>query len=456
MTHRDITVEKYSSLYTEPSRFQKLWRLSQDFSSFLKSLGLTLVFMSAMLASYWVFSEYPEGSFVREVNSGVIGALITIPLTAFFGLVAFRKQWNILFESKRLKNVARRTWKDSKIAVGTLEIPGISIIECASHEKAWDLHTDLKWKLLPANPRNANSALVKDADEILGKVLSAVKERNCVLPTNDSCLDLVEFDSWKNGATGRLEISMVVAEAHYYDFISTSNELDRKLEDETTLREKYGIHISDISEVRSLPVIAKLGCGTVVITSDNQIILGVRERTYVAGKFKDVVAGDEHPKKQVHFVAEGMIPSDTYNDIALRMEMRNTEPAKASLRAQNEELGISTENTANAQIKQLVPTGFFFDHCRMQPCFSFLSFVDRTFSEIKTGWSSAPDKFENERIFEMSFSIENLELIKLLLGKHTGYELASNHAAAMLWFACIYQFGFEAVRSAILSYRDCK
>ena len=200
--------------------------------------------------------------------------------------------------------------------------------------------------------------------------------------------------------------------------------------------------ISDVEDLQSivgvhdLPFQAKIGSVTILETSDGQVVLGVRGKTMIAGN------NPPELRKKVHFVAEGMIPED-------RDETGNLNPIETSKRGLEEELMVGTTSQSIGHLVELKSTGFFFDQLRFQPCFTYLAKTEVSFDDLKTGASAAKDAWENESLVSMPLSIDAIEMRQLMLGRHPDFELASNHAAAGLWFALIFKHGFVYVKDSL-------
>lgn len=54
-----------------------------------------------------------------------------------------------------------------------------------------------------------------------------------------------------------------------------------------------------------------------------------------------------------------------------------------------------------------------------------------------------------ERYLSLPFDIAHPGVRHLLLGTHPDLVLASNHAAAVLWFALVYEHGFTELRDLL-------
>lgn len=148
---------------------------------------------------------------------------------------------------------------------------------------------------------------------------------------------------------------------------------------------------------------------------------------------------DGEARKAVHIVAEGMIPED-------RGASGTIDPKRSSDRALEEELSISFGKNAIGEVTRSAATGFFFDQLRYQPCFAYIAHLDVDRDQLQAGLGSAQDSWEVEKLFFIRFDPENAEVIALLRHEHPYLKLASNHAHAVLWFACLYEFGYFRMR----------
>lgn len=184
-----------------------------------------------------------------------------------------------------------------------------------------------------------------------------------------------------------------------------------------------------------------MGSGTVVVTGDDRVILGVRHRTFMAGS-----SSASNNRQPVHFVAEGLLPED--RDAEGRFS-----PSVGALRGLREELHVGPRSDHIARVQSWVSTGFCFDQLRWQPYFTFLAVLDRTWDEVQTAAPVAADAWEAEALISLPFDIEHAGVRSLLLGNHPDLVLASNHAAAALWFALLYRHGFHQMRDELTGTR---
>ena len=86
----------------------------------------------------------------------------------------------------------------------------------------------------------------------------------------------------------------------YYRWAVSSGALDVPLNDHesltlpgvgSTLRQRLGIRVDGPQGLDGLPVPVKAGCGAAVVTTDGQLILGVRNKAFVAGITAGAVKG---------------------------------------------------------------------------------------------------------------------------------------------------------------------
>lgn len=451
LVNSEMKIQHLSSEEVQLQGFSRSYYWFKDNSFIIKPVLLTLLFLLSLYATFRAFYSFDDSSYIRELNSAIIGALITAPLSIAVALFAFWERVRSETEHRRVDKQGKRSRKNRAIQIGRMIIPDISVIASASHHKAWDFDKDIVWR--HGNRRVLSEEIIALRDQRLPEIKETAKSNDVVFE-NLPCLDLVGFNEVLDRRTKRRTFYFTTAEMWYYDFAATANILDQYYEENVTIREHFDIHYDEDFPLSDLPVNAKMGCGTVVITSDNQILMGIRKKTFVAGINDHNSAYDCQLSQPVHFVAEGMIPEDvTSMPPTHPAGLRNLAGDVASLRAQQEELNIGTGTNHIAGVSELYGTGFFFDHVRMQPCFSYLSRVDKNANEFMSRASEAKDQWEMDTLLAWNFSLDNPEIIRLLLNKHPRYHLASNHAAALLWFACVFEFGFDAMSERLHRFR---
>lgn len=448
----NMKIQHLSSEEVELNRTSRTYYWLKDHIIVAKPVLMFLAFVLGLYLTVRIFYSFDDSSYVRELNSAIVGALITAPLSIAFAMLAFWERFRVQNEHKRIDKQDKRSRKNRAIRVGRMVIPDISVIASASHHKAWDTDKIIKWASGP--PRVLPDDMLALRDERLPQIKEDAQKKGLIFE-DLPCLDLVYFNEYFDRRTRKRTYYLAAAPMSYYDFAATANILDQFYDEESSIREHFNVHFDEDSTLTDLPVNAKMGCGTVVVTSDNRVLLGVRKKSFVAGPCDPNSGHDCRSSEPVHFVAEGMIPEDL-NGMTLPSHLtrlRNLAGDTASLRAQQEELNIGTGARQIAGISELVGTGFFFDHVRMQPCFAYLSRVDKNTDEIMSRVSEAKDQWEIDTLLDWEFSIEKPDLIELLLNKHPHYHLASNHAAALLWFACVYEFGFDTVSERLHRFR---
>ena len=75
--------------------------------------------------------------------------------------------------------------------------------------------------------------------------------------------------------------------------------------------------------------------------------------------------------------------------------------------------------------------------------------LDITWEQIQTAATTATDSWEAEELLSLPFDVEHRGVRDLLLGLHPDLRLASNHAAAVLWFALLYHHGYHQLRDEL-------
>lgn len=185
-----------------------------------------------------------------------------------------------------------------------------------------------------------------------------------------------------------------------------------------TLRTRLGIRYPALAEMAGFGIPAKAGCGAAVVTTDNQLVLGVRNRVFVAG-------GSAGGRAGVHVVAEGMLAEDIGTGGIIS-------PAAGARRGLLEELAITRA--------EIVETGLFLDQVRVQPVFGHIAYVPLTFTEVQHRALGAHDGWEADRLVSMPFEPGG-ELKALADGDHPEFVVASNQAGALIDGAMAQAFG---------------
>ncbi len=183
---------------------------------------------------------------------------------------------------------------------------------------------------------------------------------------------------------------------------------------------------------------AKLGVGAAVVTKDNRLVLGIRGKTVIAGALDET----KDRRSRVHVVAEGVIPSDIDGDGLLN-------PRVTAQRGLYEELSVGNVSSSVAVATELLDTGFFFDQLRLQPCFAYVAKINHTWDQLQSVVPTACDYWEFERIESLPFDIHHEGVRQLVMGVHPDLVFASNHAAAVVWFALLYEHGLTEMRDQL-------
>ena len=169
------------------------------------------------------------------------------------------------------------------------------------------------------------------------------------------------------------------------------------------------------------------------------MVLGVRGRTFVASDFD----GDgAETRASVHFVAEGVLPTDV--DAANLLN-----PDVAALRGLKEEMALGNDVGSLARVISLQRTGVFLDTQRWQPCFAYLARVDVTFNELSTLVLSARDFWEADRLVPLLFDPFDDKVRSMMLDMDPEHRFASNHAHALAYFALLSEFGLPELRDSL-------
>lgn len=391
--------------------------------------------------TYFYYSKTSLNSYAHELVIAALGALVTIVVAASAAALAL---WREIRERRQLGILRRfdeRTWRHQSVRVGRMEIPDIVVVASCGQERAWTSNVRYEFAALVApraNPRELQELMSQRLPGIEG--LAAAQG---LALTNDPCVDLRGASmSMRVDESGRRDpvYELVPAPTDYFSFVVTSAALDDPVAIDgldMSLRDHWDRWPTCIEDVQGLPSPAKIGVGTAVVTSDGRLVLGVRGRTFIVGRTEQ-----SNGRPLLHVAAEGMLLGD------LNAEGR-LDPRESALRALREEMNIGVGSVDVGRVNRLSATGFFFDQLRWQPCFSYLAEIDLTWDELQTVAPMAPDYWEVERLESFPFDIRDAGLRYLLTGSNPDRQLASNHAAAVLWFALLHKHGFLEMRDAL-------
>lgn len=402
-------------------------------------LVLVVVGIFLFVGTYLLFPRTENGTFLREIVIAALGALITV-ITAGVALAGpVARLMRDRRQSTALTLLDTESWHRSAIQVGRMRIPDIVVVASADKGKEWTDSVDLTFTDF-ASQRPDPPEMATLREHRLPELQRRAEAQGVTL-TNEPCVDLVAAGvRMRTDEQGRRRTTyeLTPAMAYYFDFSITTARLDAPLpaalDTNETLRQRWATYPAAIEHVRDLPAMAKLGSSTVVVTADHRLVLGVRGKTFVAGS-----ADKGDARSAVHVVAEGVVPGDLNRRGYL-------DPAVTARRGLHEELNIGDPERGYGRIEELRAVGFFFDQLRWQPCFAYLARIDLTWDELQTLAPTAGSYWEVERLASLPFHIEHPEVHALLLDEHPRLTLASNHAAAALWFALLHQHGLFTMR----------
>lgn len=395
-----------------------------------------------VVVTVFFFYRLPGDSYWAALNAALISSIVTIVITLSIAIAAFWERLQKVQEHRVMERFGTKSWQRSAIRMGALEIPDIVITAAATHRVQWSDRAQVEWADL-TSPRAKPGEPLQVAMQANLDAARTHADRHKIMLTDGQAVDLrAAYIELVHQANKRVrKFTLTPATSTYFDFLAGGNSMDATVTldgDETSLRKWIGFTPQSIEEVENLPFSSKIGTGTVVVTRDNMLVLGIRGRTMVAGGQEP----DERGRRRVHIAGEGMIPDDL--DRRGRLSPRVT-----AARALFEELAIGPKSSCIGRIEQIFDTGFFFDQLRVQPCFSFLAKVSLDWNELRTDAVIASDFWEVEELIAIPFDIENVNLQTLLLNQHPEIVLASNQAAAAVWFACLYEFGFHHLRDVL-------
>lgn len=410
----------------------------------LRIVGLVALAAAVTLIVYISFPHTEDGTFRREFVNSVLGVVFALITAAIVELGTFWRRSRSRRELELQSQVDHDSWQRSALRVGRMEIPGVVVVASSGYRREWTEAIGIRFEDAPRRE------LPPRYDEIRALRIPEAQRRAETLGLtlrDDPIVDLVAANVvLERGPSGERQrvYEMRAAEATYFDVVATTADLDTPfLPDDSggqvSLRSHFGIHPISIGDVSRLPVVASIATQTALITQDQRLVLGVRGRTFIAGR------GDaEDHRPLVHVVAEGMLPID-------RDQHGRLDPRAAAVRALAEEMMLGDQPESLGRVEEVRATGFYFDQLRWQPCFSYLARTDATWDELQTMAPGAMDYWEVERLVSLPFTLDNPEILWLLTGTHPDLALASNHAGAAVWFALVYEFGIYETRAALMS-----
>ncbi|MDU0313185.1 hypothetical protein RKE38_05755 [Phycicoccus sp. M110.8] len=395
--------------------------------------------IALMVVSGLLWRWTASGSFLRDyVGPTLLGSGVTAVAAFASLLVIANKEMQERRELNRLQD-APATSRPS-LSLGHLSIEDIRVVAAGD-----ELERRMRFRVLSPGgddlPRRADPPeWFRIETDLLPRLQQRAQERRQVF-FDDEKLDLLDAVRSRDLEDGRpvTVYELSVGATTYFRFAGMSNALDEDVselfENTHTLRERWGHEPLALEHVSSLPAPAAMGCGVVVVTNDNQIVLLERASTYIGGP----LPGDRRTK--VHIVAEGMIPAD--------VRAGGSPLRAAALRALDEELGIDVVESGNEPLSGLKLVGMFFDTGRWQPCFVWLARLSVSLDELATMQSVASDGWEAASLFGTPFDIRADRTRALLLNQHHTLVAATNHARACLILALIANQGLVQCRAAL-------
>lgn len=406
----------------------------------MKALGWVVLGVSLLLAGRLAYLATEDGTYSRELVVVALGSVLTALSAAGVAFLALFNDVRRMREQDTIRRFSGDTWKRQSVQVGRMQIPDVSVIRASNAGIEWTANTDVVFTKFAA-PRELAASIQEHRDAVLGEVLADAEARGIPVFNGDA-VDIVDARvTLIRGEDGRKrpQFTLTPAPATYFDFLGTTANLDSKVDGGDTLRDIAQVSPQGVVDCAALPAMAKVGTGTVVVTSDERIVLGVRGKLMLASGHD---AAEE--RSFVHFVAEGAEP----RDLGLGGVY---DPTETALRGLEEELNIGNEIRHSARVSKLANTGFFFDQLRWQPCFAFVARIDRSWNEFLPAAAAAQDTWEVERFISLPFDIQHEGVRSLLTGTHPDLVLASNHAAMYLWTALplLYKHGCTTVRDQL-------
>lgn len=406
----------------------------------LQPFLLLLLGIGVIIPCFLAFSRIDPDGFGRELLSAALGAVVTILTAAVVGLLALRKQVRAHIERSMVRRFESDSWRNSSIQSGGMEIPNMAVIASCTQGQSWTDRIDVTFQPTSDRPRDALVDATRDL--WLPGLLEKAGTDYVLVDAPRADLTSAQLETRVVDSVRRPHYVLGVGSSTYFDFACSNARLDQEFQLEgdhrpRSLRERWDVHPSTLLDVGSLPASAPMGSGTVAVTRDGRMILGIRHKTFVAGS-----AAHHGARRPVHFVAEGLLPNDYDEDGVFS-------PAEGARRGLREELHVGPRSDHIARVESLIATGFCFDQRRWQPYFTFLARLDRSWDEIQTAAPTASDSWEVESLLSLPFSIEHAGVRGLLRGEHPDLVLASNHAAATLWFALLHEHGFQQLRDEL-------
>ena len=438
---------------------------------------LIVALVVASLVIFWSIDPDEQdlpSRLLSELAAALLGSAVVAVAATFGYFLALSRNRRQRQEQRETARSIERSVRERSLTIGRMTIDDIVVLEASQKLDSYARHVTIEFE--PTIDQQRPSAEMREALAPRISALEADARAKGLVFSNDLGIDIVRAGITDRGRSleGKRKYTFTPAFLRYYDWAASSYVLDDEvspalgvneirsalgklkgagleqipLGKETTLRSMGGpARIDGLESLSALnsPWPAKLGVGVVVVTSDDQVLLGLRsEQTYVAR----IDESDQGRRELVHVVAEGAEPRDVDPTI------RCYSPDGTARRAVAEELGLSAGPGSVGAVTSLVPTALFIDTKRLQPCFSYVARIDRPAQDVISTLPCARDSWEATRIVSRPVDDESDGLIDLLLDADPKFRLASNHAKAYLYFAMQYLLGFGEMRHLLEGYRS--
>jgi len=398
-----------------------------------------------------------------ELGSALLGAAI-VAISAAFGYYLTQTQ---VRQRRREQHAAAQRIRDAvhdrRLSIGSMTIEEVVVLEASQPDNSYAEHVETHFQRTDVRPRIDASIRSVLANRLGAKGRMAAAEGK-VFDNNDG-VDMVSATITGRGRPPESKRNYVFewTPVKYFDWAVTSDSLQEALSTrEVDGLERAGLTLRSpgppnalrsymedpsVRDLRALlrdasPWPAKLGVGVTVVTADEQVLLGRRARaTYVASQ----TSSDSDRRTKLHVVAEGVEPDD--------LDREGDTPKRAAYRGLAQELGLGAGSRSTGSVSTVIPTAFFIDTRRLQPCFAYIARTEDEVEAIRGALPCARESWEADDIIAMPLDDDSTQLASLLCDTHDEFVLASNHAKAYLYFAMQYRLGYAHMRRLL---RDCK
>ena len=430
------------------------------FKRSFQTAGLWLLLVLVLLATAWFLLAVPKSAddgglsaFYGELGSAILGAAVNAATALVITFYALSARIRRKRRERIMAAIRRHAEHRRALVLGDMSIPGIIPVAALGRDSD---SPQVRFEFAPLDVAEARVPEGWPAlrDGRLQHLVSRAAAASVVF-TDDEAVDIVNAGVVRNARSnpaGETVYRLVPRRTSYFVWASTSGQLDTKLTDEEkraihgrgeTLRERWDKQPTRLEDLNDLPSPAKLGCGVVAVTKDNYMVMALRGRTFIASDF-DSEGPDT--RSSVHFVAEGVLPTDV--DAAGLLN-----PDVTALRGLQEELAVGNDVGSLARVDSLRQTGVFFDTQRWQPCFAYLARLDVTFDALNTLVLSARDFWETDRLLPVPFDPFDDQVRSMMLDVDGEHRFASNHAHALAYFALLSEYGLPDLHESLRNRR---